>query len=117
MRSISEPCVELVAAHGCRVEGADHDLNTERPAPPGTLERGAAVRIMTGAPMPPGTDTVVMQEQAEKLGDARVRIDSRHRRGQNVRQAGEDIPRGSSAFAAAFNRFASRSRTSITAAR
>jgi len=59
---------------------------------------GQCIRIMTGAPMPPGTDTVVMQEQAEKLGDARVRIDSRHRVGQNVRQAGEDIPKGSRAF-------------------
>jgi len=61
---------------------------------------GHCIRIMTGAPMPPGTDTVVMQEQAEKLDDARVRIDSRHRSGQNVRRAGEDIPRDSRAFQA-----------------
>jgi len=61
---------------------------------------GQCIRIMTGAPMPSGTDTIVMQEQAEKLGDARVRIDSRHRVGQNVRQAGEDIAKGSRAFPA-----------------
>ncbi len=63
-------------------------------------QTGQCVRIMTGAPMPAGTDTVVMQEQAEKLDDGRVRLDSRHRRGQNVRHAGEDIARGSRVFAA-----------------
>ena len=57
---------------------------------------GECVRIMTGAPMPPGTDTVVMQEQTEQVGDDTIRIDARHRRGQNVRQAGEDIARGAS---------------------
>jgi molybdopterin molybdotransferase len=57
-------------------------------------QAGQCVRIMTGAPMPPGTDTVVMQEQVELLGDGRIRIDARHRAGQNVRQAGEDIARG-----------------------
>ncbi len=61
---------------------------------------GECVRIMTGAPMPPGTDTVVMQEQAERLDDDRVRLDARHRTGQNVRQAGEDIRRGTQVFAA-----------------
>jgi molybdopterin molybdotransferase len=45
---------------------------------------------MTGAAMPSGTDTVVMQEQAQEL-EGRVRIGSGHRRGQNVRRAGEDI--------------------------
>jgi molybdopterin molybdotransferase len=61
---------------------------------------GQCVRIMTGAPMPPGTDTVVMQEQVDLLDDQRVRIDARHRAGQNVRQAGEDIARGSHVFQA-----------------
>ncbi len=61
----------------------------------GAARPGQCVRIMTGAPMPPGTDTVVMQEQVEVLDDERVRIDARHRVGQNVRQAGEDIARGS----------------------
>jgi molybdopterin molybdotransferase len=61
---------------------------------------GECFRIMTGAPMPPGTDTVVMQEQSEALGDGRVRIDARHRAGQNVRQAGEDIAAGVPVFTA-----------------
>jgi molybdopterin molybdotransferase len=56
---------------------------------------GECVRIMTGAPMPVGTDTVVMQEQAEIVGETQIRIGAGHRCGQNVRHAGEDIPRGS----------------------
>ncbi len=56
----------------------------------GTVARGQAVRIMTGAHMPQGTDTVIMQEQAEIAGDY-VRIDGTHRPGQNVREAGEDL--------------------------
>jgi molybdopterin molybdotransferase len=63
-------------------------------------ESGQCVRVMTGAPMPPGTDTVVMQEQVETLEGDRVRIDARHHAGQNVRQAGEDIQRGAAVFQA-----------------
>lgn len=63
-------------------------------------EPGQCIRVMTGAPMPPGTDTVVMQEQTEVLDPDRIRIDARHRPGQNVRQAGEDIARGSRVFEA-----------------
>lgn len=53
------------------------------------------VRIMTGAPMPEGTDTVVMQEQTEILTDGKIHILGKHQTGQNVRQAGEDISCGS----------------------
>lgn len=60
-------------------------------------QAGECVRIMTGAAMPHGTDTVVMQEQAE-VSEAGVRIDARHRTGQNVRLAGEDIAAGSKVF-------------------
>jgi molybdopterin molybdotransferase len=55
---------------------------------------GECIRIMTGAPMPPGTDTVVMQEQAELVDSGCIRIDARHRANQNVRHAGEDVRRG-----------------------
>ncbi len=56
-----------------------------------TCQPGECVRIMTGAPMPAGTDTVVMQEHAQVTGDGRVSLGSGERPGQNVRQAGEDI--------------------------
>ena len=52
-----------------------------------------AVRIMTGAVMPEGTDTVVMREHVEVDGD-RVRIPPGARAGQHVRQAGEDLANG-----------------------
>jgi molybdopterin molybdotransferase len=55
--------------------------------------KGQCVRIMTGAVMPEGTDTVIMQEDVQEQGE-RIRVDGRHEVGQNVRQAGEDIRRG-----------------------
>jgi molybdopterin molybdotransferase len=61
---------------------------------------GECVRIMTGAPMPAGTDSVVMQEQVQVIDSGLVRIDARHRPGQNVRQAGEDIAAGTEVFVA-----------------
>ncbi|HED12264.1 MAG TPA: molybdopterin molybdenumtransferase MoeA [Gammaproteobacteria bacterium] len=56
-------------------------------------DKGECIRIMTGAAIPPGTDSVVMQEQVEPLGN-RIKIGKGHRRGQNVRLAGEDITAG-----------------------
>ena len=61
----------------------------------GECRPGECVRIMTGAPMPANTDTVVMQEHTMSHGDDQIRISSDHRGGQNVRQAGEDIAAGS----------------------
>ncbi len=52
------------------------------------------VRIMTGAVIPEGTDTVIMQEQVEQLDNQTIRIDNNHRAGENVRAAGEDIKLG-----------------------
>ncbi len=60
----------------------------------GVATTGDAVRIMTGAMMPAGTDTVVMLEDAGVEGDA-IRVGTGHRAGQNVRQAGEDLLAGS----------------------
>jgi len=59
----------------------------------GTAGPGECVRIMTGAPVPAGTDTVVMQEQVRREGDDAY-IDARHRPGQNLRPAGEDLKAG-----------------------
>ena len=59
----------------------------------GPVGPSQAVRIMTGAVMPEGADTVVMQEHVEVDG-GRVRIPPGARAGQHVRQAGEDIGAG-----------------------
>jgi molybdopterin molybdotransferase len=59
------------------------------------LAPGSAARIFTGAPMPPGADAVVMQEDTEPLdGGARVRINAVPQPGQCVRRAGEDVALG-----------------------
>jgi len=52
-----------------------------------------AIRILTGAALPSGFDTVVMQERCERKGNA-VTIFERPRPGQNVRRAGEDVDEG-----------------------
>lgn len=57
------------------------------------LKPGTAMRIMTGAPLPDGADTVLMQERVE-IRDGAIRIDARHRAGDNVRPAGEDVRTG-----------------------
>ncbi len=62
---------------------------------PGRIGAGEAVRIMTGAPLPEGADTVIMQERVEPLPGGRIRIQPGHQKGENVRHAGEDIGRGS----------------------
>lgn len=77
----------------------------------GRVGPGDTVQIMTGAVMPAGTDTVVMQEHVELDGPPPgpslplprprvVHITAGHRVGQNVRAAGEDIRRGATVLEA-----------------
>ena len=56
--------------------------------------RGEAVRIFTGAPMPAGPDTVMMQEDCREEGNI-VTIAPGIKRGANRRRAGEDVTDGS----------------------
>ncbi|HSG23052.1 MAG TPA: gephyrin-like molybdotransferase Glp [Azonexus sp.] len=65
----------------------------------GQVGKGQAVRIMTGAVLPAGADTVVVQE-VTRLEAGAVFIPSGQRHGQNTRRAGEDLARGSVALAA-----------------
>ena len=59
----------------------------------GKLGAGECVRIMTGAVMPQGADTVVIQEVVRKEGD-RIRVPPGQKKAQNVRYAGEDLKVG-----------------------
>lgn len=59
----------------------------------GSLGAGECVRIMTGAVMPQGADTVVVQEVCETDGE-RITIPGGQKAGQNVRYAGEDLKAG-----------------------
>jgi molybdopterin molybdotransferase len=65
----------------------------------GRVNPGECARIMTGAPIPEGTDTVIMQEFVEREGDF-IRIGKGHKHGDNVRPAGEDIALGDTALRA-----------------
>ena len=60
---------------------------------PGTIGPGQTLRIMTGAPMPAGADTVYPQEVVERRG-RRVRVPSIEP-GANTRRRGEDVRAGS----------------------
>ncbi|MGP0094579.1 MAG: gephyrin-like molybdotransferase Glp [Xanthobacteraceae bacterium] len=59
----------------------------------GAVHNGEAARIFTGGVLPPGTDTVVIQELAERDGD-RVVITKATPKTKNVRAAGLDFSRG-----------------------
>ena len=65
------------------------------------LQSGQAARIFTGAPIPPGADAVVMQEDCEVLGEPsetsppQVRFNAVPAPGQWIRRAGEDVTRSS----------------------
>jgi molybdopterin molybdotransferase len=60
---------------------------------PQPLIPGQATRLFTGSIMPPGADTVVMQEDARE-SDGKVEITEAPRPGQHVRKQGEDIRAG-----------------------
>jgi len=59
----------------------------------GRVGEKEAVRIMTGAPIPEGADTVVPVEDTEKAGEA-VKILQETPPGKNIRLAGEDVKQG-----------------------
>lgn len=57
------------------------------------LEPGTAHRIMTGAPLPPGADAIVMVEDTDR-GTESVRISKAASSGDHVRRTGEDVEHG-----------------------
>lgn len=65
----------------------------------GVVGRGECVQIMTGAPIPTGADTVVLQENVEASAE-RVSIPSGEQPRLNVRAAGEDVAKGELALSA-----------------
>jgi len=61
--------------------------------PAGPLASGAACRIMTGAPLPPGADAVLRAEDAGEAG-GRLEVKAAVAAGRHVGRAGEDVRRG-----------------------
>lgn len=63
--------------------------------PTRSVEPGTAIRVMTGAPVPVGADSVVRVEHTEELdGGARIRVRRGRDAGRNIRQRGEDLRAG-----------------------
>ncbi|WP_353573205.1 gephyrin-like molybdotransferase Glp [Candidatus Albibeggiatoa sp. nov. BB20] len=59
-----------------------------------SIQQGQCVRIMTGAMLPQGVDTVIMQEHVEVDAEQIKFNPQQHKAGQNVRLAGEDMQLG-----------------------
>lgn len=59
----------------------------------GSVAEGQAVRIFTGAPVPPGADTVVIQEDVSREGDA-ITVLPTLGEGNNIRPRGSDFSLG-----------------------
>jgi len=66
----------------------------------GRVAKGQAVRIFTGAPVPEGADSVLLQEDAEKLPNGEIRSTFPVRPGQHVRPRGQDFVEGEAVLAA-----------------
>ncbi len=84
---------------GGREAGA-HDLPlvTHRAAAgdvPGQVPDSHAIRVLTGAALPQGVDTVILQEDA-LVAEGRVRFSGPVKPGANTRRAGEDVVAGQS---------------------
>lgn len=67
--------------------------------PSRSLEPGEAAKIMTGAPVPEGADSVVRVEHTD-AGEATVTITDDHDAGSNIRRKGEDLREGETALEA-----------------
>lgn len=63
-----------------------------------TIVKGAAVRIFTGAAVPSGADTVLMQEKAQVASGQLVVLDEKLKLGDNVRSIGAEIQKESVAL-------------------
>ncbi|MGI9152111.1 MAG: molybdopterin molybdotransferase MoeA [Limnohabitans sp.] len=85
-----------VRASDCAQAGAV--LRVTQRIPAGThgtlLNTGEAARIFTGAPIPPGADAVVMQEDCDALEGEQVKVRKAVPAGQWIRRSGEDVTRG-----------------------
>ena len=66
----------------------------------GKVGAGEAVRIFTGAPVPPGADAVLIQEDADVVDAKTIRAKELVSRGKNIREAGLDFRQGEELLAA-----------------
>ncbi len=89
-RSTGDGPQELTLVNGRSAAGAPYNAQ---------VPDGAAVRILTGALIPDGVDTVVMQEDVTIAGDT-IKFNGPVKAGMNLRKAGEDVIKGAQVLAA-----------------
>lgn len=87
---------DLASGRECRLPMSQRIAAGQVGAP---LQPGTAARIFTGAPLPPGADAVVMQEDTETDGNT-VLIKVAVTSGMNVRSRGQDLSKGGVALPA-----------------
>ena len=64
------------------------------------MAAGEALEIMTGAPVPPGADAVVMIEHTARMGESQIRIEQSAEAGQFINKRGAEAQQGSLLIAA-----------------
>lgn len=100
------PPFDYSAMDGYALRAADLPENKSLPvigesragAVPNPLAPAAAARILTGAPLPEGADSVVPQEDVERRGDV-ITLANAPTPGRHIRRAGEDLRPGQVALA------------------
>lgn len=100
----TQPPFDASAMDGYAVRGADAGVAGNRLSVigevaaggtfPGTIGAGECVRIFTGAPLPAGADTVVIQEDVTVVSPGMIELREPTRPGRNVRRAGLDFAEG-----------------------
>lgn len=69
-------------------------------SPADSLTRGTLCRIFTGAMIPPGADTVILQENTEGTASGKVRVLQAGGAGDHIRRRGENLATGETALSA-----------------
>jgi molybdopterin molybdotransferase len=96
---VDVPPLDNAAMDGYALRAADWSAEAWLPVsqriPAGSIGQplapATAARIFTGAPVPPGADAVVMQEDTQTDGEGKVRITRAPQAGDHIRRTGEDI--------------------------
>ncbi len=101
---LTQPPADVTAMDGYAIRAADAAALPARLkvtmniaagyAPPGALKSGEAARIFTGAPVPDGADTIVIQENTDRDGDWVTIREGDRNPGQHIRRAGFDFKTG-----------------------
>jgi molybdopterin molybdotransferase len=96
--SFDNSAMDGYAVRGAELEAGRREFRVVVDIPAGRwceteLAPGEAAKIMTGAPLPPGADTVVQVEHTSQAGDL-LEVRQAPQRGVNVRRAAEDVAPG-----------------------